>query len=349
LANRRTSDLADRPPVLLCGSIPLQDTSAVMHAESEALGDRLSRVPDGETGARTNWIGWQHAVFASQQEFEQIKAPQRDYQLQPPYRLKPGARPDDIDFGELGYAVVAATSYEAFRDRRAAGAFRSDARFQVCLPTPFAPVYAFTDYDTQEAIYPRYEAAMLAELAVIADQIPARDLAIQWDVATEMSLFERVYPAPMDDPDRELMTRLCRLGEAVPEGAELGFHLCYGSMNNRHWKEPDDLGKLVWVSNGLAAGIGRPIDWIHMPVPIDREDDAFFAPLASLQIDGATELYLGLLHLSDGIEGAHRRAATARKVREAFGIAAECGFGRMSVAEATGLLDLHRMAADDLG
>jgi hypothetical protein len=32
-------------------------------AAAQILGDHLLRMPDGETGVRTGWIGWQRAVF----------------------------------------------------------------------------------------------------------------------------------------------------------------------------------------------------------------------------------------------------------------------------------------------
>ncbi len=47
-----------------------------------------------------------------------------------------------------------------------------------------------------------------------------------------------------------LMSRLINLGNLVPAEVEMGFHLCYGSMNNRYWKEPNDLGMCVKVANG---------------------------------------------------------------------------------------------------
>jgi hypothetical protein len=156
-----------------------------------------------------------------------------------------------------------------------------------------------------------------------------------------MSIFERVYNAPLEDPDGELIRRLVRLGDAVPEGVELGYHLCYGSMNNKHWQEPEDLSKCVWVANKLAGGITRAIDWMHMPVPIDRADDAYYRPLSDLALGSETELFLGLIHLSDGTTGATKRAAVAKKFRGRFGLAAECGFGRMSEAEIRPLMTLH--------
>lgn len=328
-------------PVLLCGSIPLADTDAVFEMVSETLGADLARVPDGETGARTNWIAWQGPVFARQDALEPLAERERGYQLRPPLRLTPGAAAADLDFRPLGFAAEAIASWRRFAERRAAGAFRPEARFQVCLPTPYAPVYSFVAYESQEAVYPVYERAMLDELAGIAAAIPVEDLAVQWDVATEMSLFERVFPCPLDDPDRTLIERLARLGDAVPGGVELGYHLCYGSMNDRHWKEPRDLGKLVWTSNAATDAVRRPIDWIHVPVPIERDDDAYFAPLDALAIAPETEFFLGLVHHEDGVEGARRRIAAALPHLSEFGIAAECGFGRMADHQIAPLLRLH--------
>ena len=50
--------------LLLVGSIPLGDTDSVLDVVAHTIGVRLTSVPDGETGVRSNWIGWQHAVFA---------------------------------------------------------------------------------------------------------------------------------------------------------------------------------------------------------------------------------------------------------------------------------------------
>jgi hypothetical protein len=69
----------------------------------------------------------------------------------------------------------------------------------------------------------------------------------------------------------------------------------------------------------------RPITWLHMPVPIARTDDDFFAPLADLALAPETELYLGLIH-GDGAD--QDRIAAASKVVSDFGVATECGIAR---------------------
>jgi hypothetical protein len=331
-------------PLLLVGSIPLDDADAAIDAVADTIGPRLTSVPDGETGMRSNWIGWQHAVFATQDALEQGPDKERIYQLHPPYRFKAGYTAADIDFCELGFAREAITSYEVFAARRAAGRFAADARFQVCLPTPFAPVFSFCAYDIQGDIYPAYERAMLMEVDAIRRAIPDQNLTIQWDVATEMSIFENLHPVPFlgDDPAPWLIETLARLGDAVPHGITLGYHLCYGSMGNRHWKEPEDLGICVSTANAISNGVGRKIDFFHVPVPIDRDDDAYVAPLDRLAIGDDTLLYLGLIHGADGTDGAARRIAAAKKHLDRFGLSTECGWGRMAADEVMPLLELHR-------
>jgi hypothetical protein len=127
----------------------------------------------------------------------------------------------------------------------------------------------------------------------------------------------------------------------VPPDVELGVHLCYGSYGGRHWKEPESTAKMVEVHNRLAARLSRPIDYIHMPVPVDRADDAYYRPLADWKPDPRTRLFLGLVHDTDGVEGTRRRIAAAEKYVRDFGIATECGFGRRPPETIPNLLRIH--------
>ena len=49
----------------LVGSIPLANTHAPLDTATRVLGKHLQRLPDGETGERSNWIRWQEKVFAN--------------------------------------------------------------------------------------------------------------------------------------------------------------------------------------------------------------------------------------------------------------------------------------------
>jgi methionine synthase II (cobalamin-independent) len=188
---------------------------------------------------------------------------------------------------------------------------------------------------------------MLREIAAMRTDIPASELAIQWDVAVEFSILENPARSPIANPFDGIVERLTRITNAIPEAIEAGIHLCYGDSGHKHFKEPEDTSKLVAVANAVAAGAVRRLDWLHMPVPKNRADDAYFAPLNSLKLKPETELYLGLVHRTDGIEGARKRIAAARKVRPSFGIATECGFGRRPPQDVAELLRLHRDISDD--
>lgn len=332
--------MADRP-ILLVGSIPLDDAGAVFSAISESIGARVHYVPDGETGERLGWIGWQYSQFAALDALEGTKTKERDYQRRPPLKLREGADLTEIEFGQLGYAKEAIASYRLFLERRDAGQFLPETRFQVCLPTPFAPVYNFVAYGSQAAIQSPYDRAMRGELNTICTAIPNEDLAIQWDVATEMSLFEDVYPSPSGLPWGWLPDRLAELGGWVPPDVVMGYHLCYGSAGNKHWKEPDDLRMCVRVANALVSRLERSIDWLHMPVPIERDDDAYFRPLNGARWSADTSLYLGLVHAGDGVEGTCKRIRVATQYHGEFGISTECGLGRLDAGDVAAILKLH--------
>ena len=102
---------------------------------------------------------------------------------------------------------------------------------------------------------------------------------------------------------------------------------------------------MVRVANALVDGLERPLNWLHLPVPRERDDEAYYAPLSDLRLADDTELYLGLVHHTDGMEGTQRRMAAASKVVPAFGISTECGLGRRPSETVPDLLALHARVA----
>ncbi|HEV3159604.1 MAG TPA: hypothetical protein VGZ89_06425, partial [Xanthobacteraceae bacterium] len=124
------------------------------------------------------------------------------------------------------------------------------------------------------------------------------------------------------------------------------YHLCYGDSNHRHVVEPTDMGDMVEFANRLARNVKRPIELIHMPVPRNRADDAYFEPLKRLMLRPETELCLGLVHYTDGVDGTKKRLATAKKYSDKFSIATECGFGRRDPRTIPELLLIHAEVAD---
>jgi hypothetical protein len=193
---------------------------------------------------------------------------------------------------------------------------------------------------------------LLAELEEIQRQIPHSDLAITWDVVHAVLTWEdpanKYITQFFTDPKNDFLRSLAELGSAVAGDVELGYHLCYGSQDHKHALEPRDLTACVTISNAVAAQLGRRIDYIHMPVPRERSDDDYFKPLAQLDRKRIGEVYLGLVHYTDGLEGARRRISAAEKYLPEFGIAAECGFGRRpSHQDVMRLIKLHADIIDD--
>jgi hypothetical protein len=110
--------------------------------------------------------------------------------------------------------------------------------------------------------------------------------------------------------------------------------------------EPTDMGDMVEFVNRVSRQIRRTIELVHMPVPRDRSDEAYFAPLRGLELRPETELCLGLVHHTDGLAGTKARLATAQKFVPNFSVATECGFGRRDPATIPDLLRIHAEIAD---
>ena len=333
--------------VHLVGSIPLADSRAVFDLTSSVLGQHLSRIPDGETGERSNWIRWQFAVLAATPQLESVTVSSEKYGATvTKVKLRDRFSAEQVKFGALGYSAAAIASYEEFAAQKRAGHIPADCRFQVSLPTPLAPIQFYIVPKDQASIEPIYEAQLLEELETILATIPAHELAIQWDTAAEFGIIEGVFPTFLSDIRSDILARLIRLGNAVPADVELGYHLCYGDSGHKHFTEPQDTAHLVDVANGIAAGINRTLHWIHLPVPQDRYDQSYYQPLKTLQLHAETELYLGLVHDADGIEGTQKRIEAAKTVIDTFGVATECGFGRRPPETVPSLMQIHAAVAN---
>jgi SAM-dependent methyltransferase len=330
--------------VHLVGSVPLASADEVFRTIAAALPDQVRRIPDGETGPRSDWIVWQYPVLSSRPQFEVVPPAPGHYRALPRLRVRDGENAEAIRFEALGYAQAAISSYRVFATLKRDGLVPRGCRFQVSLPTPLAPISAFIATENQAALEPVYESRMLEELGEVLDAIPSEQLAIQWDTNFEFGMLEGVFPVWFSDVRGGILERLLRLGRHVPPEVELGYHFCYGDAEHKHFKEPEDTRRLVQIANSLSS-LDRPLNWLHLPVPRDRDDEAYFAPLGDLRLGPQTELYLGLVHLTDGLEGARRRIRAARRFVPEFGVATECGWGRRAPQTVSALLEIHRLAS----
>jgi len=325
----------------------MDSTEDFFSAVGETVKNLVRRCPDGEVGPRRLWVCYQWPVLRATGFLEKDgdNAALVGACL---LRLRSDVRPEAIGFGELGYAREARISYQDFVAARQRGQFTAGTRFQVCLPTPWAVIETFIAPKDALKILPAYERAMIREVDRICAAIPHSDLAIQWDVAIEMIQWDGRFPyIPSPNNMRELFAgAFARIGAAVPGDVELGYHLCYGDLDAQHAIEPADLGKAVELANLITSSVKRPTTWVHMPVPINRDDAGYFAPLVNLSRSPTTELYLGLVHEKDAAEGTMRRMKAAGAFTKDFGIATECGMGRVRTpAAALKIMRIHAEAA----
>jgi hypothetical protein len=318
--------------VHLVGSIGLDTVEDVFRTVGKELGPHLKRIPDGEVGGRKLWISWQYPLLRA----STFLRPDPSGKVRPTNRfalltLGEGVAPGDVHFGELGYMREARASYLDFLAARERGELPKNIRFQVCLPTPFAVVSSVVVPEALAAVEAAYEKAMIAEVAALCRHIPHRDLCIQWDLCNEMVVWDgqKTDAVPFaDEPRDTIIARMLRLCAAIPDDVELGLHLCYGDFAGKHFIEPKDAAAMVDFANALSRAIPHKLAYIHMPVPVDRSDEAFHRPFRDLKLNTGTALFLGVVHAKDGAAGTKARIAAAQRYAPDFGIATECGMAR---------------------
>jgi hypothetical protein len=333
-------------PVLLIGSVPLPDTKTVLGAIAGTFGRDIKRVPDGETGPRSKFITWQAPVLAQAEQFHmQPLGPQSEWGAHgewPPriLRLKPDAS-GAPQFGPTGYADAALASYPEFARLKSAGRFGADARFQVGLPTALGVLGVFMEPAGQALAEPAYRARLVEDVERISAAIPHRELTIQWDVPEELAVWDGYSSTYLADPKPDIVGRTIDLMDRVPAGVELGMHLCYGDISHQHRQEPDP-DVMVAFTNALVARLRRKLDYVHIPVPRNWTEPRHYAKFAELRLDPECEVYLGLVHSTDGLEGARQRLTAAHAHLRRFGVATSCGLGRRPPEILAGLFALHR-------
>jgi hypothetical protein len=336
----------------LVGSVGLPTVDEVFATVGRLLGPYLERIPDGEPGGRRVWVNWQYPVFLGNpflqlgDEGDRANRGARLLRL----KLADGVSPQDVSFGELGYSREARASYLDFQRAQQGGFFPTSTRFQVCLPTPINIAGTACAPSALLDIEPAYERAMLEEIARLCAAIPHNKLCIQFDMVREVYWWDgrplANQPAPFIDAElkEQVLLRLSRLCGAVPQSVQLGLHFCYGDWGGKHQIEPLDTNAMVELANAVAHRLERELTYIHLPVPIARKDAAYFAPLRGLKLSSSTEVYLGLIHLSDGVSGARERIVAAHQFLPEFGCASECGLGRAKVPDM--VLDILKIHAE---
>ncbi|KAI0156822.1 hypothetical protein GGR57DRAFT_511174 [Xylariaceae sp. FL1272] len=338
--------------VLMVGSVPGASKEEVFLRLATALPGRLQAIPDGEVGERGNYVLWQMQCFPSiarRNALGGTPLSQAGSDL-PIFTL--------ADISPTGYDEAALSSYAEFRRLRQQNVISPNVRFQIGLPSPYNVLTVHVKPELIDAIEPLYEQRFIEMIGNIVAHIPHNDMVIQWDLALEMMTLEANRGRGIHDQYKpffrvgadlqSLVDRVARLCERIPMDVPLAFHLCYGDLYHTHFVEPLDTSLLVELANSLLARptLGPRTQWVHLPVPKNRTDSDYFAPLKNLNLDdsGSTPpyVYLGLVHADDE-PGTKKRIETAQAtVPFSFGVSTECGLGRTPPGEIDGILHLCR-------
>lgn len=194
-----------------------------------------------------------------------------------------------------------------------------------------------------------YQERLLQALQHIQEKIPASDLTIQFDLPAEISLLEYQRGNTEDKywklyfllVKAGIVQRLVALAAAVKYDVEMGYHLCYGDMGHVHFVQPPDTGLMVDLVNTIVQKIGpdHRVAYVHMPVPKDRQDEAYFKPLRSLELYG-TKLFLGVVHANEESGTKKRLEAAQAAFPNIAGVGTECGMGRTPTEELDNILKI---------
>ena len=345
-------DSTTHPLIHMVGSIPLDDAEAVFRTLGQTLGAHMERIPDGETGRRRRWISFiadqlkENPAFEIDPTIPPFEFKQWDgtvvYEIER-RRFREGVDPAKVTFN-TGYADDAIRNFATFDRLQGEGAVPAGVRYQICMATPLAIAYNFISPAAYEPFIAVYTAHLAAEFDGIATRLPHERISYQWDVCQEVLMWEGYYDQ-FPGYREQIFAVLGRIGDMVPPAIDLGYHLCYGSPKDEHMVQPKDTANLVDIANGIVEAVSRPVQYIHMPVPKDRNDDAYFRPLTGLRLPAETALYLGLVHAGDA-KGSAAKLALARKYASVAGVAAECGLGRGDPARFAPIMQDHKTLAE---
>jgi len=330
----------------------LPDSETVFRRLGTELGEHLKRIVDGETGRRASWIGFIQQLLTNHPDFEVdadvplFEFKQWDGKVVREWRhlkFKDGVDPDSVELN-TGYADDALKAYDVFQRLQTEGVIPAGVKYQICSGTPLGVGYLYVSpraLDDFQRVYTRH---LASEINKIAAALPHESIAYQWDIAPEVFVWEGHFALDQQKCKQRICESLAEVGDAVSDDIEVGYHLCYGSPADQHILQPTDLGVCVAMANGTLERVKRTVDFVHMPVPKDRNDEKYFSPLKSLKLPAETDLYLGCVHSNDP-EGNQQKLTTALQFAPIAGIGSECGWGRGDPDKLDTMIEAHKTLA----
>lgn len=322
----------------LVGSIKGDSAEEVFRKTATALRGKLKRLPDGETGERNYWIGFQIPRLLAVPGVTHGTKKVTDYGELPSLHIDPGT---EIPGKALGYSDAAIASWEVFQRLQAEGVIEEGTLFQVSLPSPYAVAICWGEYGANQDWMNAYKPALLDEIVAICAAIPNDKLSIQIDIAAEIGVLVDAFPA--DEGYTSIQDIAEEIGDvllAIPEAVDRGVHYCFGDYGHRHFKQPENLDLVVELANAVQEI--SPADFLHFPA--DRDSGLhsdYYAALRSLEYDGA-EVSLGVIDYEGDAARTNALILAAKTGAPDldFSVSAECGLARIG-ERGEGSLEKH--------
>jgi len=235
----------------------------------------------------------------------------------------------------------ARASLEALDALKNAAVLPSGVRATLSLAAPFQ-ITRFAKTGDRVPNDAAYAAWLMTEIERIVTDIPSSrtDLAIQIKLPFADLAEAAGTDTANDTLSDTLLDSVTNIIDAVSETIPVAVHM--NCRDGAGFKiQPEHFANMVALSNRLKGRCVRRIDLVHIPVPLVVSDESFFAPLRRLALRPESRLCLGLIHLSDGLDGAMRRVKLARAGFPEFAVAARSGFAAREPAVIADFLKLH--------
>lgn len=336
--------------VHLVGSIPAQNAEQAMQEAVTRLGNRLSTLPDGETGDRRDWIVSTVRALRTHPDLEVSRDGDfSDYRHALNFRVRRNhtLRGQTLDLGYLsGYERSIEEFHLVERDSGLRG-----LTFQVGIAGDLDMAMMAMGPTRMFAHRKAFRDATVAEI----DQIRER--------ATVPVLFQLELPcelvmvAQTPRPFRPLVAAalakgVARIAEQVRPGTRFGIHLCLGDLGHRAFGTLRDAAPLVLLANAIVRAWPwtRPLEYVHAPFAAGERpaplEPAFYRPLSALRLPSGVRFVAGFVHEARDLAEHHR---ILRMIEKQWGrqvdVAAACGLGRRTPAVACHTMDLAAQVA----
>ena len=287
MTGRATSDL------LLVGSLPADSTEDALRSGGALFGDLVFALPDGETGPRAAWVGYERErLVRPHPDVETVEVTESPTGIpRHAYETPVFADPRRRRRPALGHLAAHRRRDRLLPDVPRAARRRRDPPRPALPDRPAVPVERAqrasrpTSPATTRSRPAGFEDLVARELDAAARRDPGRRTSRSSGTSATRSSTSRASSRGWATaPGSGSPARSTRLTRLIPEDVLVGYHLCYGTFPEWPMYEARDIGLLVRMANHAVAHSGRTVDWVHMAGPryLRSEDERFFAPLRDL-------------------------------------------------------------------